>query len=66
VIIKAPIATTQTFSIPSTGTMHKSCILPGGMVEAEWDKMLEVQVLVKQEVVLLVQAVLPPDCENLF
>jgi hypothetical protein len=36
------------------------------MVEAEGDKMLEVQVLVKQEVVLLVQAVLPPDCENLF
>jgi hypothetical protein len=31
------------------------------MVEAEGDKMLEVQVLVKQEVVLLVQAVLPPD-----
>jgi hypothetical protein len=31
------------------------------MVQAEGDKMLEVQVLVKQEVVLLVQAVLPPD-----
>ncbi len=46
--------------------MYKSCILPGGMVEAEGDKMLEVQVLVEQEVVLLVQAVLPPDCENLF
>jgi hypothetical protein len=30
------------------------------MVEAEGDKMFEVQVLVKQEVVLLVQAVLPP------
>jgi hypothetical protein len=36
------------------------------MVEAERDKMLEVQVLVKQEVVLLVQAVLTPDYENLF
>ena len=49
----------RNFSIPST--IYKSCILPGGMVEAEGDKMLEVQVLVKQEVVLLVQAVLPPD-----
>ncbi len=46
--------------------MCKSCILPGGMVEAEGDKMFEVQVLVKQEVVLLVQAVLPPGWANLF
>ncbi len=59
VTIKTQTAATPPISI--TSIMYKSCILPGGMVEAEGDKMLEVQVLVKQEVVLLVQAVLPPD-----